>query len=199
MDRSDADLLAATAAGDDAAFADLYRRHEQAVTRYMISRCTNPHDVADGVSETFHVALRSAGRYQAAADTARPWLLGIATRVAMRQQRRAWRAVALTRRLAGRAPRYTPDEADAILSAIDAARLSSSLETAVRALPDGEREVLELVVHGDLTPAEVALALGITPNAARVRLARARSRLRTGLAVDEPPRPTPQGGPSHVS
>jgi DNA-directed RNA polymerase specialized sigma24 family protein len=37
--------------------------------------------------------------------------------------------------------------------------------------------VLALVAYADLSPQEAAIALGITANAARVRLARARKRL----------------------
>ena len=55
---TDADLLAATVAGDPDAFAAFFRRHERAVMRFAISRCSMPDDVADVVSETFLVALR---------------------------------------------------------------------------------------------------------------------------------------------
>jgi DNA-directed RNA polymerase specialized sigma24 family protein len=45
----------------------------------------------------------------------------------------------------------------------------------------GDRKVLELVAYAQLSPSEAALALGISPNAARLRLARARRRLRERL------------------
>jgi DNA-directed RNA polymerase specialized sigma24 family protein len=50
-------------------------------------------------------------------------------------------------------------------------------------LPAGERAVMELVALDGLTPTEAAEALGILPPAARMRLARARRRLREGLAT----------------
>jgi RNA polymerase sigma-70 factor (ECF subfamily) len=48
-------------------------------------------------------------------------------------------------------------------------------------MPAGDRKVLELVAYAQLSPTEAALALGISPNAARLRLARARMRLRERL------------------
>jgi len=50
----------------------------------------------------------------------------------------------------------------------------------------GDRKVLELVAYAQLSPTEAALALGISPNAARLRLARARKRLREQLSTDPP-------------
>ena len=53
-------------------------------------------------------------------------------------------------------------------------------------MPVGDRKVLELVAYAQLSPTEAALALGISPNAARLRLARARKRLREQLSADPP-------------
>ena len=50
----------------------------------------------------------------------------------------------------------------------------------------GDRKVLELVAYEQLSPSEAAVALGISPNAARLRLARARKRLRERLLPAEP-------------
>jgi DNA-directed RNA polymerase specialized sigma24 family protein len=50
-----------------------------------------------------------------------------------------------------------------------------------------DRKVLELVAYAQLSPSEAALALGISPNAARLRLARARKRLRERLPPPDPP------------
>ena len=59
-----------------------------------------------------------------------------------------------------------------------------------RAVPTGQRTVepglLELVADAQLSHSEAAVALGISPNAARLRLARARRRLRKLLPADPP-------------
>jgi RNA polymerase sigma-70 factor (ECF subfamily) len=48
-------------------------------------------------------------------------------------------------------------------------------------LPEGERAVLELVALDELTVAEAAAATGVRPVTARVRLHRARGKLRAEL------------------
>jgi RNA polymerase sigma factor (sigma-70 family) len=53
---------------------------------------------------------------------------------------------------------------------------------AVRSLPPVEREVLLLVAWEHLTPAEVAVVLGVAPGTVRSRLHRARTTLRSVLA-----------------
>jgi RNA polymerase sigma-70 factor (ECF subfamily) len=189
MDPSDAALLRA-AADDQEAFGVFYRRHRDVVLRFAVRRCATPDDVADVVAETFLAAYRGAGRYRAEFDSARPWLLGIARRVVLRQRRSLARRLRLVGRAASAAtaPRFVADEHEAVDAAIDAARRRPELTAALAGLPAAEREVLELVAEADLTPAEAARALGLTPNAARLRLSRARRRLRRQL---DPPTSAP--------
>jgi RNA polymerase sigma factor (sigma-70 family) len=177
-------LLASAAAGDGDAFAAFYRRHVRAVTGLAVRLGATPDEVADIVSETFIVALDRAGRYVAASDTARPWLLGIAWRVAQHGFRRTARQMRLRRRLGGNLPRFADDEAEAVAAAVDAARLTPELAAAVGRLPRSELRVFELVADAGLTPTEAAVALGISANAARLRLSRARRRLRAHAGAD---------------
>ena len=69
--------------------------------------------------------------------------------------------------------------------------LDPELDRALRALRGSDREALLLVAWEDLTPTQAAAALGITPTAFRVRLYRARRRLRATLASSQPA-PMPQ-------
>jgi RNA polymerase sigma factor (sigma-70 family) len=90
------------------------------------------------------------------------------------------------RRADGEPPRFTGEEYEAVEAAIDAARQAPHVQAALRAMPVGERRVLELVAYAQLSPTEAALALGISPNAARLGLARARKWLRERLPSAEP-------------
>jgi DNA-directed RNA polymerase specialized sigma24 family protein len=63
---------------------------------------------------------------------------------------------------------------------IDAERPGRELLVHLARLSARNREVVELVDIAGLTPTEAALALGTTPGALRVRLFRARARLRKG-------------------
>lgn len=181
MDRSDAELLRAAARGDGQAYSIFFRRHVNAVTRYAVRRCATPDDVADLVGECFLIALQAAGRYRPETDSALPWLFGISRRLVAKQRR----TLASRRRLLAKTsnvyPRFTGSEEDAVAAAIDAARQRPVLESALAALSTAERDVLELVAYDALTPTEAAVALGITPNAARLRLSRARRSVRETL------------------
>ena len=61
-------------------------------------------------------------------------------------------------------------------------RLYPQLQRALARLSTGDRDMLELVDREGLTPSEAALALGIRPVTARVRLLRARRRLLVDVA-----------------
>jgi RNA polymerase sigma-70 factor (ECF subfamily) len=59
--------------------------------------------------------------------------------------------------------------------------LDPQLEQALRSLRPLDREALLLIAWEDLTPSQAARSLGLNPTAFRVRLLRARSRLRASL------------------
>jgi RNA polymerase sigma factor (sigma-70 family) len=181
MDESDGQLLAATARGDAEAFGRFYRRHEQRVLGYAIARCANASDVADVVGETFLGALGSAARFHDDGGDAVPWLFGIARRAVAHQRRSFTRRQRLLGRL-GALPSLNRDEAEAVDAAIDAARLAPQLLAALATLGPKDRELLQLVSGDGLSPAQAGAVLGMNPNTARVRLSRARTRLRGLLA-----------------
>jgi RNA polymerase sigma factor (sigma-70 family) len=186
MDETDGELLAATARGDAEAFGRFYRRHERRVVAYAMRRCVNATDVADLVGETFLGALGSAARFTDDRDDAIPWLFGIARRVLARQRRSFLRRQRLNRRLAN-LPTLCADEADAVVSALDASRLAAQLAAALSKLRRKDQELLQLVSYDGLSPAQAGRALGMNANTARVRLSRARARLREVLTDAETP------------
>lgn len=184
VDRSDAELLSAATDGDDQAFSLFFRRHVDAVTRYGFRRCATPEDVADLVGECFLIALQAAGRYRPETDTALPWLFGISRRLVAKQRRRLASGRRLFLKASNVFPHFTECEEDAVASALDAASQRPALEAALARLSPSEREVLELVAYDGLSPTEAAVTLGITPNAARLRLSRARKTVKFSLAAD---------------
>ncbi|UCM91942.1 RNA polymerase sigma factor [Streptomyces marincola] len=170
-------------ARDPALFEEFYRRHVDAVTRFMARRVDDPHTVADLTTEVFLAVIDSAHTYRSALGSERAWLYGIARNTMSAERRRAAREAHLRGRVAGRR----------LLAEDDIARLEDKLAAegtgrramaAMAGLPDGERAVLELVAVDQLSVAEAAAALGIRQVTARGRLFRARRRLRD---VAEPP------------
>lgn len=168
---------------DPAALDAFYRRHVDRVTRFAARRCRNPEDLADVVADTFVEAVLSAERFDPARGEPVAWLLGIAAHRVSGTHRRDRRDRALGVALAGR-ELLDEDDHERLGRRIDAERLAPAIERALAAMPPGERDVLELVDLDGLAPAEAARALGILPAAARMRLARARRRLRRDLGPD---------------
>lgn len=134
-------------------------------------------DVAEElVQEAFVRLVRHAPRL---ADDTRvgAWLFTVARNLWVSHRRWAWiDGTRLLERL--RAPAARPDTPAERLAASET---QARLERAVAALPAVQREVFLLVVGEGLTPAEVAAALHITPEAARQRLARARRAVEEAL------------------
>jgi RNA polymerase sigma-70 factor (ECF subfamily) len=68
-----------------------------------------------------------------------------------------------------------------VASETERPELDPEIESALRSLSYVDREALLLVAWEDLTPTQAARSLGINPAAFRVRLLRARRRLRAKL------------------
>lgn len=165
---------------DDADRAEaLYRTHSAALWSYAMRRCMDPDDAADIVAATFLEAVANLDRFDPRRGREIAWLIGIAANH-LRDLRRARRrqSQALSR-LRGR-DLLDPDERDLVEQRIDAMRRGAAIVERVRSLPTAEREVFLLVAIHDLSAAEAAQVVGIHPAAARMRLSRARRRLRAG-------------------
>lgn len=144
---------------------------------FFARRSRDPHTVFDLTSETFLEAMRSFGSRPPARGSERPWLFAIARRVYARHCEREARRGDAARREDGRQI-LAAEETEELAARIDAERVGRELLERLARLSVRDREVLELVDLSGLTPTEAALALGISPGAARVRLFRARARLR---------------------
>jgi RNA polymerase sigma-70 factor, ECF subfamily len=170
-------------AHDPAAFEAFYREHVEAVERFVARRVSDPHLAADLTAEAFLAAIDAAASYRAARGEPRAWLFGIARNVVAAEFRRADRE----RRAHARIDARRLLEADDIVrmqERIDAAARARELYAALDALPEGERAVFELTALDELTPRQAAIALGIRPVTARVRLHRARAALQAELYND---------------
>jgi RNA polymerase sigma factor (sigma-70 family) len=175
--------LMARAIHEFEAFEVLYRRYVRRVAGFAARRCATAEDVADVVAQTFVRLLRSASRYDPGRGAVASFVFTIAESEVADHRRRARRQRDLVTRLATR-DLLGADDIARIEAAIDASAAVADLEPALEALPAAENEVLRLVASG-LSPSEAARQLAITPNAARVRLSRARRRLRPhGLPND---------------
>ena len=162
------------------AFEAAYRDAGTAVLGYALRRSSTREDALDVVADTFAIAWRRRTDLPAAPAEVRPWLFGIARLCLANAVRSSHRAGRLGRRLADSfVDTALPDP-----SAIAEARAESRrVREALDQLSADDRELVTLIAWEGLTPTEAASALGLSPGTARVRLHRARTRLRAALSA----------------
>ena len=172
--RSDGELATAAAGGEQAAFAELYRRHVDKARSAARSVGVNAEDVADAVSEAFANVFRimRAGRFPPGAQF-EAYTATAARRAAIDQLRRAARTVpddTMDRAELAPGPRLS-EQVMAVENAALVARAFQGLATHLRA-------VLYLTEVEGMPMRDVAAVLGVSPNACAQRAVRARARLR---------------------
>lgn len=150
-------------------FEDLYRAVAPAVFGYVRKRTGG--DAEAIVADTFVVAWRRRGEMPAE-EHRRAWLFGVARNLLLVETRLAEREARLQRDLSA-APEV--GMAGPLDGAADAR--ASATRAALARLPEAQREVLQLTAWEGLGSADLAVALGVRPGAARVRLHRARAAL----------------------
>jgi len=176
-------------------FDAFYREHVERVQRFVACRLDDRNRTADLTAEIFLAAIDAAPRYRAHKAPPKAWLLGIARVIVASDVRQGERRRRGEERLRG-STLLDEDDAARLDARIDAVARSRELYAAMERLPEGERAVLELVAIDELSLKEAAAATGLRPVAARVRLHRARRKLRAELdAVAIEPNPHKEDQP----
>ena len=154
-------------------FAAVYAEYRGPILGYVLRRTQNADDAADVIAETFLTAWRRLDDLPGDPE-ARLWLYGVARRVMANHRRGERRRSALCDRLrADLALRLGPPEYTGELEPI---------AEALRRLPDAERELLSLSAWEGLDNGQIAVVLGCSRNAVRIRLHRARRHFAGQLA-----------------
>ena len=171
--RTDADLLR-TAASDPQAFREFYDRYAGWIRAWFQRHTGEEAAALDLTAETFAQAWLALGRFKDQADgSGAPWLFGIARNL-LRQFYKHNRIETAARRRLGMPLAFAEsEEYEAVDERLQAGALAPALRDAVGALPSDQRLALELRVVEQLDYDEVAGRLGITVNAARLRVSRA--------------------------
>ena len=128
-------------------------------------------DLDDLVEEVLIIAWRRLD--DVPEDAQIPWMIGVARNV-LRNAHRKYRRQA---ELQSRVRPTAPDQA-----AEDKVIADEGVREALRSLSDDDREILLLHAWDGRSAAEIAVVLGITTNAAAVRLSRAEDRFRRHFA-----------------
>jgi RNA polymerase sigma-70 factor (ECF subfamily) len=198
-DDSDETLMRAYAAGDTAAFARLYDRHERAAWRFIRHRLGPAHEAAadDVLQETWISVARAAARYEATARFT-TWLLTIARHKVV-DHLRALDASTVSLdapppgtdgdpEAAGDAwsERLPGDPAAEPVARLASRQQARALLDALDQLPGEQREAFVLQAEGGMSVEEVAAATGVGAETAKSRLRYARTKLRALLAAWSP-------------
>lgn len=130
------------------------------VRRYLARR-TDPDAAEDVLAETLLVCWR---RVEEVPDLPLPWVYAVARNCLHNAQRAARRQDRVAARIMAQPTDPGPPD-------------DQPLHEALAALRPEEAELLRLWAWEQLTPAEIAVVLDITPNAASIRLTRAKQKL----------------------
>jgi len=194
---NDQSLVQAARDGDRRALEKLLERHQGAVYRFGMKMCGETEDAKDVLQETLFAAARSLPDFRGASSIT-TWLYTIARSFCLKKRRTSKFAPERIESLEAQ-PEATAEVADARRSPEEEAagrQLRGVLESAISSLDPAHREVLLLRDVEGLPAAEVAEVVGISVEAVKSRLHRARvavrERVAPALAHGAPePRPSP--------
>lgn len=190
----DVRLMLACSAGDDGAFAALFRRWSGPLLRYLERMVGDPASAEELLQETFLRVHRARGRYRPEARFS-TWLYTIANRLALNELRRPRRQRSHARldaedddlaplQLAGETPRAE--------DLLDARREGDAVERALATLPERQRAALWLTAVEGLSYAETAETLETTEKSVKALVHRARAAL-ADPSHGAKPDPNPSG------
>lgn len=173
-DASDAALLVSSADGDAAAASELYRRHADAVYRFVWMTTGSEAEAADVVQETFMTVLERRSGYDPSRGTCAAYLCGIARHLVYRRFDARTESFAEIDTVAEQAssPVLAPPHDE-----VERSEALARLHRAIRALPPHYRDVLILVELQEMSYLDAAAIAGIELGTVRSRLSRARARL----------------------
>jgi RNA polymerase sigma-70 factor (ECF subfamily) len=149
--------------GDAVAYRALLDDLGPVLVRFLRRRVRDDQDLADAYQDTFLALHRARHTYQPARPI-EPWLFAIARNVVADYGRR-WQRRTRHELLTDDDPEPTPDPPPRDFGA--------ELATAMRALPNRQREALQLLKFQGLSIQEAAARVGTTPGAVKLRAHRA--------------------------
>jgi RNA polymerase sigma factor (sigma-70 family) len=174
----DRKLAARVGAGDEAAFATLYQRHNAALLSFCRHMVGNREDGEDALQQTFLRAHRALVAGQVP-DSVRSWLFAIA--------RNRCLTLIAARRTAAVPVEDVEISYDGLSEQVRSRADLRELVADLTRLPDDQRAALVMSELGDLSHVEIADAIGCQPGKVKALVFQAR----TSLIADRDARDTP--------
>jgi RNA polymerase sigma-70 factor, ECF subfamily len=175
---TDALLASRLAAGDDQALTEVFDRLGPAVYGAALRIVGDGAAAQDVAQDVFVELWRHPDRYNPAAGALRAYLVMMARHRAVDLIRSELRRVARQERHGLLAP---PQRRGSVSDEVLAADAAGAVREAVRLLPDGQRQAIELAYFQGLSYREVAVAAGISEGTAKSRIRLALAKLESVL------------------
>ena len=174
---TDERLLEQAADGNTAAFQILYERYRDPIFRFAYRMLGSVEAAEDVAHDCFLSLIKEPGRFDSTRASLRTYLYGAARNQASKRYQRVGRETSIDE-LAGE-PR-SPHQQGPMARVLND-ELGSEIERAIASLPPSQREALLLFEYEDLSLAEIAAIVGADSNTVKVRLFRAREKVRARL------------------
>ncbi len=181
-------LIARAQQGDAAALAEIVENHHRTVYNVALRMCGNHQDAEETLQETFLSVIKSLPKFEGRSQFS-TWLYRIASNTCLMQRRKESRMPMLDP-LDGddddeyEQPVYFVDMSYQPDDVLLDGELREVMEQAISDLPDGLRLVFIWRELEGLSTAETAEVMDISEGAVKVRLHRARLKLRDILSRD---------------
>jgi RNA polymerase sigma-70 factor (ECF subfamily) len=173
-------LLAASARGDEQAFAQLYDQTSSRVYGMVLRVVRDAAQAAEVTQDVYLEVWRQSARFDAGRGAVLPWLLMIAHRRAVDRVRAAQASVNRDSRYAElNAERAYDHVSEHVQMSLEAQRVRK----VVNDLTDAQREAVTLAYFGGYTHSEVAELLHIPLGTVKTRIRDGLIRLRDALGV----------------
>jgi RNA polymerase sigma factor (sigma-70 family) len=172
-------------------FSRLYRRHAQSLLVFFQRRVHDPELATDLMADTFTMALDRRSQYRGSSEEELSGWLWTIAQSTLREHERHGEAVRRGAKRLGRERRALADrEIERIEELAGLAELREAAARRLNELPEEQREAVRLRVLEDLPYEQVAQRLGLSVEAARMRVSRALRQLADQL-TDDPGSPQP--------
>ena len=165
--------------GDVAAFEILYRRHNDALYRYLLRLCRHPENADDIFQEVWGKIIKAADRYRPTAKFT-TFLYRVAHNCFIDYLRRNKRHT----HVGDFDPDFQPDPGEQPDMQAERSLARERLQVALQDLPDEQRDVFLLHEEAGLSLDEISAVTDSNRETAKSRLRYAMNKLR--VAIDEP-------------
>jgi RNA polymerase sigma-70 factor (ECF subfamily) len=174
---TDERLLEQAADGNTEAFQILYERYRGPIFRFAYRLLGSVEAAEDVAHDCFLSLIKEPGRFDATRASLRTYLYAAARNQATRRYQSLGRETGIEE---------LPDELSGSdrpgpMALVLNEELGAEIERAIASLPLAQREALVLFEYEDLSLAEVAAIVGADSNTVKVRVFRAREKLRARL------------------